>query len=412
MLHVYVSSVYLENFKYICEGLASMPRTNFRFIIFLGALAIAGYFVYEYLTPQNPAAGGGNGPMQVNVAEVLERDIRQWRDFSGRLVAVDSVTVRPRVSGTIEKIHFREGELVSEGQALFTIDQKPYAAALQAAQAKAALAEADFRRAKVLVSDKTIPQRLYDQRRNDVEVARADLTHAKLEYEYTVIKSPIAGRVSRAEVTMGNLVVAGPNAPVLTSVVSISPIYADIDVDEQTFVRFMQPASVDPEKVKDIPVQLGLSGNSGKVYEGHVQSFDNQINVSSGTIRVRAVFDNADGALIPGLFAMVRLADAVPVKSLLVAERAIGTDQSKKFVIIVKNDNTTERREVKLDGIADGLRIIGSGLNPGEKIIVDGMQRIMMPGQPVAPVLVAMDAPAAALSPSDNARQSEEKVVE
>jgi len=364
-------------------------------LIVIVAIGAAGYYGYtHFFAHGGPSAGmpGMGGAVPVGVAEVIERDVQQWREFSGRLVAVDSAMIRPRVSGTIDKIHFKEGQWVEKDQPLFTIDQKPYAATLQSAQARATLAEAELTRAKSLIADKAIPQREYDQRKNDAEVARADLTRARLDYDYTVVKAPIAGRVSRAEVTVGNLVDAGGNAPVLTSVVSNAPIYADFDVDEQTFVRFMQSVSTDPEQIQKIPVQLTLSG-SDKIYEGHVQSFDNQLNTTSGTIRVRTVYDNKDGALIPGLFARVRLADAVAVKSLLISDRAIGTDQSKKFVIVVAPDNKTERREVKLDGVAsDGLRIVEEGLKPGEKIVVSGTQRIMMPGQPVTPELVSMEA--------------------
>lgn len=371
-------------------------------ILVIGAIVATGYYAYTHFfahgVPGGPGMPGGAPP--VGVAEVIERDVRQWREFSGRLVAVDSAMIRPRVAGTIDKIHFKEGEWVQKDQPLFTIDQKPYAAALQSAQARLTLAEAEIARAKTLIADKAIPQREYDQRKNDAEVARADYTRAKLDYDYTTVRAPIAGRVSRAEVTVGNLVDGGGNAPVLTSVVSSAPIYADIDVDEQNFVNFMQ-ASSKPEEVQNIGVELELAGQSGRVYRGHVQSFDNQLNTTSGTIRVRTVFDNEDGTLIPGLFARVRLADAVPVNSILIAERAVGTDQSKKFVIVVGEDGKTERREIKLDGAAeDGLRIVESGLKPGEKIVVSGLQRIMMPGQPVTPEMTSMtaseQAPAAA----------------
>ncbi len=367
-------------------------------LIILGLMAAGAYYGYSrFMAPHGGPGGmpeGGAAP--VGVAEVIEREVQQWQEFSGRLAAVDSAEIRPQVSGLIEKIHFEEGEKVKKGQLLFTIDQRPYQAALESAEARATLANAELERAKTLIAEKAIPQRDYDQRKNAAEVAKADLTRAKLDYDYTLIKAPVDGRVSRAEITVGNLVNAGGGAPVLTTVVSDKPIYADFDIDEHTFLQYSQAVGTDKDKLKSIPVYLGLSGEDGMLHEGRVQSFDNQLNVNTGTIRIRAIFDNEDSALIPGLFARIRLGSAEAVKAILITDRAVGTDQTQKFVLVVGEGNKTEHRTVKLGGMADGLRIVTEGLKPGEKIVVSGMQRIMMPGQPVTPEMMPMDAKEAA----------------
>jgi membrane fusion protein, multidrug efflux system len=363
-----------------------------KIIVLLLIVLVIGFFVFRHFAPAGGPGGMMGGAPPVGIAPVIERSVQQWHEFSGRLVAVDSAQIRPRVAGTIEKIHFQEGEWVEKGQPLFTIDQRTYLANLQAAQARATLAEAEMNRAKTLIADKAIPQREFDQRKSDADMARAELTRARLDYDYTVIKAPISGRVSRAEITVGNLVDAGGNAPVLTSVVSSDPIYADFDIDEHTFLRYLQVVGPDKQKLNDVPVRLVLSDKS-EPYTGHVQSFDNQLDTGSGTIRVRALFENASGALVPGLFASVSIGDPTNTQAILITDRAVGTDQSKKFVIVVGADNKTERREVKLGGMAEGLRIVESGLKPGEKIIVSGLQRVMMPGQPVTPEETTMDAP-------------------
>jgi multidrug efflux system membrane fusion protein len=364
-------------------------------IIVIILCLVAAYFFYtRMMTPPSGMTGMPGGEMQappVAAAEVIVRKVQLWQEFSGRLMAMESAEIRPRVSGTIEKVHFEEGQIVEKGDPLFTIDPRTYQAALQSAQAQATLAEAEFERAKSLVADKALPQREYDSRKNAVEMARAELTRAKLDMEYTSVKAPISGRVSRAEITVGNLVDAGGMAPVLTRIVSDRPIYADFDIDEQTFLRYLQSVASDQEKLKNIPVMLGLSGSDTMPYQGHVQSFDNQLDVMSGTIRVRAVFANEDGDLIPGLFARVRMGSPAETEVILITDRAVGTDQNKKFVLVIGEGGATERREIKLGGMSDGFRIIESGLKPGEKIIVSGLQRVMMPGQPVAPEIVPMD---------------------
>lgn len=379
-----------------------MSRFTSRLII-VTLLAGAAYYGYTHFasTPQTeavPSAGSAGGP-PVSVAEVISRNVELWNEFSGRLVAVDSAEIRPRVSGTIEKIHFTEGQWVEKNQPLFTIDQRSYAATLQAAEARVTFTAAELNRASSLLADKAIPKREYDQRKNDAEMARADLTRAQLDYDYTVIKSPFAGRVGRAEITAGNLVDAGGNAPILTTVVANKPIYADFDIDEQTYLKYLQAAGANPDKLKNIAVNLLLSGQENAPRPGHVQSFDNRLNPGSGTLRVRAVFANEDGSLIPGLFANIQLGSPNNEPVILITDRAINTDQSVKFVWVVGEDNKVSYRPVKLGPVANGLRVITEGLKPGEKIAINGIQRVMMPGQAITPQIVAMDAPAEPAKP-------------
>ncbi|TAH34221.1 MAG: efflux RND transporter periplasmic adaptor subunit [Alphaproteobacteria bacterium] len=385
---------------------------RFKYLILLILIAVIGYFIYVRVMMHGGAghemAGmPPNMAMPVSVAEVLERQVQEWNEFSGRLVAVDQVEIRPRVSGTIDSIHFSDGDNVKKGAVLFTIDPRPYEAAYQAANARAILTETEFSRAERLMADKAISQREYDQRKNDVRVARADLTRAKLDLGYTKIVAPIPGRVSRAEITVGNLVDAGGNAPVLTTIVSNRPIYADFDVDESTYLRYTRGADGQAQSFDQIPVMMGLATETGTPHTGRIESFDNKLNPASGTIRVRAIFENADGSLVPGLFARIKLGSPTETKALLITDRAVGTDQSKKFVLVVGNDNKVEYREVKLGNVADGLRIVQNGVQAGDKIVVNGLQRAR-PGSVVAPEIVPMDdkQPAASASPTPASAES------
>jgi membrane fusion protein, multidrug efflux system len=360
-------------------------------LIVVLALGGVGYMAYSHFMVPGGAGGmmqGGAAP--VSVAEVIERNVQQWHDFSGRLVAVDRVDIRPRVSGTVDKVYFADGDVVKAGTPLFTIDPRPYEAALQAATARAVLADAELKRARMLIADKAIPQREYDQRKNDAAVAHANLTQAKLNLEYTQITAPIDGRLSRAEITVGNLVEAGSSAPVLTSMVSSDPMYADFEVDEATYLQYVQAKSTQNGSSAKIPVSLALMGDNGFPYKGRIESFDNKLDVTSGTIRVRAAFDNPTGILVPGLFARVRVGETKPTKAVLITDRAVGTDQSKRYVLVVGADNKVEYREVHLGAMAEGLRVVTSGLKAGEKIVVNGLQRAR-PGQPVTPETVSMD---------------------
>lgn len=360
-----------------------------RKLLLLLVIIVIAVLAYRTLNgaPGHPGGMMG-GPMPVGVAVVEEREVQVWDEFSGRLGAVERVEIRPRVAGTIDAIHFTEGQTVKKGDLLITIDPKPYEAALQSARARATYAESEYARAKTLLPEKAISQREFDDRKNAYEVAKADLTRASLDLGYTQIRAPVDGRVSRAEITVGNLVNAG-NAMMLTSIVSLDPIYVDFDVDEQTYVGYLAAHGNDPQKLVEVPVRLGLAGQKDFPYLGHIQSFDNELNTRAGTVRARAVLENKAGALIPGLFAHVQVAGSGLRKAVLVNERAIGTDQSKKLVFVVGAENKIEPRVIVPGATAEGLRIINAGLNAGERVVVEGVQRAI-PGMPVTPMPVDM----------------------
>lgn len=347
-------------------------------------------------------------PASVSVARVEARDLTAWNEFSGRLEAVERVEVRPRVAGLIENVHFREGALVKKGDLLFTIDREPYAAEVARAEAELASAKSryefartDLSRARQLVQKGTISKRTLDERENlfgeaqaALNAAEAALKTTRLNLEYTEVRAPIAGRVGKAEITSGNLVSAGPGAPVLTTLVSVSPIYASFNADERIVARALKdlPGADAHTRVAEIPVQMGTSATEGTPIRGHLQLIDNQVDAQSGTVRVRAVFDNEDGSLIPGQFARLRMGEAASRPVLAISERAVGTDQDKQFVLVVDDENKVVWREVKLGAAVSGLREVTSGLRAGERIVVNGLQRVR-PGDTVEAQEVAMRAP-------------------
>jgi len=345
--------------------------------------------------------------MPVSVATVAVREVATWEAFSGRLEAVERVDIRPRVAGTVQAVHFREGGLVKAGDLLFTIDPAPYAADVDRAEAQVAAAQArvthahsEHERAKRLWELRAIAERELDERANafraadaDLRAARAALLSARLSLGYTKVRAPIAGRVGRLEVTVGNLVAAGPGAPVLTTLVSVSPIYASFEADEQVVARALQDLAQEEggrARLERIPVEMGTAASADMPFSGHLQLVDNQVDAKSGTVRVRAVFDNPDGRLMPGQFAKLRLGRARADTALLIDERAIGTDQSKRYVMVVGPDDKADYREVTLGASVEGLRVVTAGLAPGERIVVNGLQRVR-PGTLVAPQAVAMD---------------------
>ena len=361
------------------------------------------------LAPATPPA------IPVSVATVSESQVNAWDEFSGRLEAVERVDVRSRVAGAVQAVHFREGALVKKGDLLITIDPAPYAAdvdraeaQLAAAQARASYSASEHERARRLWDERAIAQRELDDRVNTLREAEANLRAAKaglqttrLSLGYTQVRAPVSGRVGKLEVTVGNLVAAGPGAPVLTTLVSISPIYASFDADERVVARALKGASDkagkgtagaqgDRRALESIPVQMGTSASSDTPFTGKLQLVDNQVDARSGTVRVRAVFDNQDGSLMPGQFARLRMGQAQSAPALLVSERAIGTDQDKKFVLVLGADNTVAYREVQLGGSVNGMRIVSKGLKAGEKLVVNGLQRVR-PGATVAPQEVPME---------------------
>ncbi|WP_382156230.1 efflux RND transporter periplasmic adaptor subunit [Hydrogenophaga sp. ANAO-22] len=372
----------------------------------LAALIVAGVVLVQEASPARANAPvGAPPPMPVSVATVAESDVAAWQEFSGRLEAVERVDIRSRVAGVVQATHFREGALVAKGDLLVSIDPAPYEAEFARAEAQVIAAQArvthasnEHARSRRLWDDKAIAQRELDDRENvlreaeaNLKAAQAQLQAARLSLGYTQVRAPVAGRIGKLEVTVGNLVAAGPGAPVLTTLVSVSPIYASFDADERTVSGALQGlAGGARPAVERIPVQMGTSATSDTPYAGQLQLIDNQVDPRSGTVRVRAVFDNRDGRLMPGQFARIRMGQPQTARTLLVSERAVGTDQDKKYVLVVGEGDKTEYREVTLGAPVDGLRTVLSGLKPGERIVVNGLQRVR-PGDVVQPQAVPMN---------------------
>jgi multidrug efflux system membrane fusion protein len=371
------------------------------------AALIAGGGIYTVgrSHPSEAAAPVAVPAVEVTVQTLSPKKVQVWSEFSGRLHAVDQAEIRPEVNGRITEVRFHDGQYVKQGDILLVIDPRPYEAAVARAEANLASARtnADFakieqQRAAGMIKTEAIAQRIYDERSNNLRVAdaavkaaEADLKTAQVDLEHAYVRAPITGRTSRAELTVGNIVQAGPTAPVLTSVVSSSAIYADFEVDEQTYVDSIRSGAANPDQEHKVPVQLTLAGDHGHVYQGTIDSFDNRLDVASGTIRARAKFENTDGALVPGMFVSVALASPVEHQELLVPEKAVGFDQSKKFVLVVDKDNKVEYRAVELGAQVGGSRVALKGVEPGDKVIVDGLQHAR-PSSVVAPKEVAQTA--------------------
>lgn len=361
-----------------------------------------------------PEAGGAPPAMPVSVAAVIARPIAEEREFSGMVEAVERAQLRPRVAGTIESVQLKAGQLVKKGEVLFVIDPRPYQADVSRLEAAAAssrvkmeLAQTELARSKRLLDDNAIAQRDYDERQANARqleaAARADqaaLSTARLNLAWTSVRAPFDGRVGKAEVTVGNLV---DGNTVLTTLVSATPVYVSFSGDEATYLRIGKLARSKPGALK---VDIGLANEQGFPHEGRLDFVDNQIDPQAGSVRMRAVVDNKDGLLTPGLFAKVKLgADTSNgAASTLVAERAIGTDQNRKFVYVVTANNQTEYRPIQLGSTVGQLRVVTSGLKAGERVVVDGLQRVR-PGAPVAPQMVPMEGDASAAASSASAAQ-------
>lgn len=327
--------------------------------------------------------------MPVEIVIIKEKAIRLWTEFSGRLSAVDYVEIRPQASGLITEVKFEDGQYINKDDILYIIDPRTLKAIVEQERANLIvaknhynLADKEYQRAKDLNKKKLISSQLYDERTNTklvaesaVKRANAKLSEAKINLSYAYIKSPVSGYVSRAELTVGNLVSAGSNAPLLTTIVSSASIYADFEIDEQTFVHYMDKATSKQKLAHEILVELRLqSGDS--VYLGKIHAFDNRIDATSGTIRARAIFDNTDGNLLPGMYAHLKLESSSKINTILISERAIGTDQNRKFVYVINDENKATYREVRLGKSIGGDRIIRAGLVNGDKVIVRGTMRI------------------------------------
>jgi multidrug efflux system membrane fusion protein len=342
------------------------------------------------------------GPPPVTVAAAISRDVQEFDEFTGRLEAPDTVEVRARVAGTLDKVHFREGQLVKKGDPLFTIDPRPFAAEvaradaqLAAAKTAADLSKADLGRAEKLVAIQGVSQQEIDQLkaavRNgeaNVKAAEAARVQAKLNLEFTEVRAPVSGRSSRANVTPGNLVTVGD--PVLTTVVSSDKVYAYFDASEATYLKYVQAARAGGAKREQaMKVFLGLANEQGYPHEGRMDFVDNRLNPATATIRGRAVFDNKDGSFTPGLFARVKLEGTGAYAATLIPDRAIGTDQTRKVVMVVGPNNVVMPRPVVPGALFDGFRAV-QGVKPGELVIIDGLQHAQ-PGAPVTPQQVKLD---------------------
>lgn len=382
----------------------AVSRNRIALLVVFAAIIAAGGSYALLRTPagaQAAQAQGAPAAPGVEVAAALGKTIVDWQRYSGRLEAIDRVDIRPQVSGTLTAVHFQDGSLVNKGDVLFTIDPRPFtaeleraAAQLAAAKARASFTATELARGQRLLGDNAIARRDFEEKQNasreaaaNLQGAQAALESAKLNLNYTRIEAPVSGRVSRAEVTVGNVVAAGANSVPLTTLVSVSRMYASFDVDEQTFLKYVNPTR--NGKSGTVPVELGLANEEGYSRNGFVQSVDNRLDATSGTIRVRAVFDNADGLLLPGLYARVRLGGSAPRPAVLIDEKAIGTDQDKRFVLVLDDTNRAVYRAIKVGANQAGLRVVESGLNAGERIVVNGLQRIR-PGDVVSPTDVPM----------------------
>jgi multidrug efflux system membrane fusion protein len=343
--------------------------------------------------------GGPQGPMPVVVNIMQKEPLMVWSDFSGRLTPVDYAVIQPQVSGIITEVRFEDGQRVEKGDVLMVIDPRPFDAVLKEAKANASsaenvysLAKIELARAEGLMATNAISQRIFEERQTAAKTAqagadsaRAQVQQAQINLDYAYVKAPISGRAGRAELTIGNVVQAGPGAPILTSVVSDAGIYADFEVDEQTYLKTIRIGATDKAAEQAIPVQLLLGSEGTVMIEGQIHTFDNRIDPTSGTIRARALFENADGVLLPGMFVKVLLGSPSSDEKIMITEKAIGTDQNRKFVYVVDDKNTTQYRQIELGASMGGRRVVLSGLEPGEKVIVEGVMRIQ-PGMPVQPM--------------------------
>ena len=345
----------------------------------------------------------------VSAADVVVKSISQWDSFNGRIEAVESVQLRPRVSGYIDKVNYTDGQEVKKGEVLFTIDDRTYRAALEQAQAnlaraktQASLARSEANRTDKLVNTNPVSREEWEQRRAaatqaqaDIRAAQAAVDAAQLNLDFTKVTAPIDGRASRALITSGNLVTAGDSASVLTTLVSQKTVYVYFDVDESTYLHYQNLARSGQGASSNhlaLPVEIGLVGEEGYPHQGKVDFLDNQLTPSTGTIRMRALLDNAQRQFTPGLFARVRLPGSAEFNATLIDDKAVLTDQDRKYVYVVDKEGKAQRRDITPGRLADGLRIVQQGLKPGDKVIVDGLQKVFMPGMPVNAKTVAMTA--------------------
>lgn len=376
-----------------------MVRTGLAFAT--AALSVALSACGQANGEKDGASSAEPPPARVSVAPVQAQQVQQWDTFNGRIAAQESVEIRPRVNGYIDSVNFREGQAVRKGQVLFSIDPRSYKAALSSAQAQlqrakaaAELARTQDRRARDLLVDRAISAEEVDNRAGtlaqavaNVNAAQAAVTTAQLELDFTAVRAPIAGVAGRAMLTAGNL--AQANQSVLSTVVSQNPVYVYFDADEQSLLRSKQAAK---SSAGAAPVRIGLASDAGFPHTGQVGFTDNRMDPQTGTISVRATLNNDQGLFTPGMFARVQMQGRSEFKAVLIDDKAVLTDQDRKYVYVVGQGNRAERRELKLGRMVEGQRVVESGLEPGEQLVVSGMQRIYYPGMPLAPKLLGSEA--------------------
>lgn len=360
------------------------------------------------------AQGGPPPAMPVSVAPAVQRSVTDVETFSGRLEAAEFVELRPRVAGTIDKVHFTDGATVAAGALLFTIDPRPFEAEVAraesqvvAAKSRADLAQTEYARAQKLLDSRAVSRQEFDQlaagartSEADIKAAEAALRVARLNLAYTAVRAPIGGRLSRANATAGNLV---NEQVVLTSIAATNRMHAYFDGSEQTFLRVRAAGNAKPV------VRLGLANEQGYPHQGTLDFIDNRLNPQTGAIRLRASFDNRDGRFVPGLAARLTMTTSAPYQATLVPERAIGTDQNRKTVVVVGQDGQPQFRVVQLGALQDGMRVLlGDAVKPGENVVVEGLQRIM-PGVPVQPQVLKVDERGMPITPPPAAPQQPAK---
>ena len=355
-------------------------------------------------TPVLAQGAPSNAPPPVTVAKPVVKDIREWDEFIGRFEAVDEVTVRARVSGYLEKVHFRDGAIVKVGDPLFTIDQRPYRAALQeseatlaSAKARVEFATADLDRAETLRRTGNIPEQVFDQRRQtlltaraDVDRAQATLNRARLDMEFTLIRAPVAGRISRKLISEGNLINA--NETVLTNIVSLDPIHFYFDVDERSYLSYTQMAleGTRPSgRTTPNEVYVALSNEREPTHRGRMDFVDNRLDAATGTMRGRAIFENKDLSLTPGLFGRIRIIGSGVYRGILLPEEAVGADQDRRVVYVIGDDNKLVMKPVRLGPRIDGYRVIRDGIKGDETLVVAGLVRVR-PGMQVQPQMTTL----------------------
>ena len=335
-------------------------------------------------------------PPVVSVVQPVSREIIEWDEYIGRLESPETVELRARVSGYLDKVHFQEGKEVKKGDLLFTIDPRPYRAEYdraeaehERAQSQADLAKNELERSKRLIATKVVSEEDYDTKVKSyastlasVKSAKAALDSARLNLEFAEIRAPISGRISRALVTEGNLIsggLSGSGATLLTTIVSVDPLYLYGDADERSILKYIRLARAGTRvsaRDERIPAEMALADDEGFPNKGYMDFVDNRVDPSTGTVRARGVFRNEDRRLSPGFFARIRIPGSGKYQALLIPDRALGADQAQKFVYVVNAEKKVEFRPVKVGGMSDGLRIVNAGLKPEDQIIVEGQMRV------------------------------------